>query len=72
MKHLYALITAIGIEFSPIAYAHDHYMPEQCSVTECTDGLYGGDETDSYDVGSDYDVDYGDGSHEDGHDNNGH
>lgn len=72
MKHFYALITVIGMEFSPVAYARNHYMPEQCSVTDCADRFYGGDETDGYDVGSDYDADYGDGRHDDRRDNDGY
>lgn len=71
MKHLYALITAFGIEFSPVPYARNHVLPEQLGVTECIDEFYGDDETRGYDVGYDYYADYGNGRPEKEH-NNGH
>ena len=51
MKHLYALITALGIEFSPSPYARGHDMSHRPEIAES------GDYHSSYDdhLGYDYD-----------------
>lgn len=54
MKHLYALITAFGIEFSTVSFSTDHDLSHQQPYEES--GYYADY---GFDTGYDYGADYG-------------